>query len=253
MSRTVEEWVKADRTERGCRRRPGCCRRQRLSAPSSAGRAERMRCSGVSGEILRKRRPSSSGSRGGDAVRPHRRGEGAPPGGDAVPAAAGVAVGLLGLARPSWVVAGGARGGPDRPDPYCHRRHRMVNERGRASRVPPMRSVVLDHRMRLQGRRRARPGRPQVLASAPNQLWVAGVTYVPTVQRWLRLACVTDVSSCLLIGSSMAGHATTRPRRRRRLDGGPPLRRARPRCDPPRRPARGVSAASTPGARATSP
>ena len=30
-------------------------------------------------------------------------------------------------------------------------------------------------------------------ATGPNQLWVADVTYVPTVLGWLYLACVTDV------------------------------------------------------------
>lgn len=46
----------------------------------------------------------------------------------------------------------------------------------------------------------------QFVASAPNQLWVADVTYVPTVQGWLYLACVTDVFSRLVIGWSMASH-----------------------------------------------
>jgi putative transposase len=43
----------------------------------------------------------------------------------------------------------------------------------------------------------------QFTASAPNQLWVADVTYVPTVQGWLYLACVTDVFSRMVIGWSM--------------------------------------------------
>jgi putative transposase len=42
------------------------------------------------------------------------------------------------------------------------------------------------------------------VAAAPNQLWVADVTYVPTVQGWLYLACVTDVFSRMVIGWSMA-------------------------------------------------
>jgi putative transposase len=46
-------------------------------------------------------------------------------------------------------------------------------------------------------------------ASAPNQLWVADVTYVPTVQGWLYLACVTDVFSRMVIGWSMARHRKT--------------------------------------------
>ena len=46
-------------------------------------------------------------------------------------------------------------------------------------------------------------------ASAPNQLWVADVTYVPTVQGWRYLACVTDVFTRLGIGWSMASHRKT--------------------------------------------
>jgi putative transposase len=47
------------------------------------------------------------------------------------------------------------------------------------------------------------------LATTPNQLWVADVTYVPTVQGWLYLACVTDVFSRMVIGWSMASHRKT--------------------------------------------
>jgi putative transposase len=46
-------------------------------------------------------------------------------------------------------------------------------------------------------------------ATAPNQLWVADVTYVPTVQGWLYLACVTDVFSRMVLGWSMASHRKT--------------------------------------------
>ena len=49
----------------------------------------------------------------------------------------------------------------------------------------------------------------QFSASAPNQLWVADVTYVPTVQGWLYLACVTDVFSRMILGWSMAHHRKT--------------------------------------------
>jgi len=49
----------------------------------------------------------------------------------------------------------------------------------------------------------------QFTATAPNQLWVADVTYVPTVQGWLYLACVTDVFSRLVLGWSMASHRKT--------------------------------------------
>ena len=46
-------------------------------------------------------------------------------------------------------------------------------------------------------------------ATGPNQLWVADVTYVPTVQGWLYLACVTDVFSRMILGWSMASHRKT--------------------------------------------
>ena len=49
----------------------------------------------------------------------------------------------------------------------------------------------------------------QFTATAPNQLWVADVTYVPTVQGWLYLACVTDVFSRMVLGWSMASHRKT--------------------------------------------
>ena len=44
------------------------------------------------------------------------------------------------------------------------------------------------------------------VATSPNQLWVADVTYVPTLEGWLYLACVTDVFSRLIVGWSMASH-----------------------------------------------
>jgi putative transposase len=47
------------------------------------------------------------------------------------------------------------------------------------------------------------------VAACPNQLWVADVTYVPTVQGWLYLACVTDVFSRLVVGWSMASQRKT--------------------------------------------
>lgn len=47
------------------------------------------------------------------------------------------------------------------------------------------------------------------VAAGPNQLWVADVTYVPTTQGWLYLACVTDVFSRMVIGWSMASRRKT--------------------------------------------
>lgn len=46
-------------------------------------------------------------------------------------------------------------------------------------------------------------------ATAPNQLWVADVTYVPTTVGWLYLAVVLEVFSRMVLGWSMAGHRKT--------------------------------------------
>ncbi len=43
----------------------------------------------------------------------------------------------------------------------------------------------------------------QFTATAPDQLWVADVTYVPTTQGWLYLATVLDVFSRRIVGWSM--------------------------------------------------
>jgi len=47
------------------------------------------------------------------------------------------------------------------------------------------------------------------LATAPNQLWVADITYVPTWAGFLYLAVVLDVFSRRIVGWSMASHLRT--------------------------------------------
>jgi putative transposase len=49
----------------------------------------------------------------------------------------------------------------------------------------------------------------QFHATAPDQLWVADVTYVPTVAGWLYLATVLDVFSRRVVGWSMDSHRKT--------------------------------------------
>jgi putative transposase len=46
-------------------------------------------------------------------------------------------------------------------------------------------------------------------ATAPDQLWVADVTYVPTVEGWLYLATVLDVFSRRVLGWSMDANRKT--------------------------------------------
>jgi putative transposase len=43
-------------------------------------------------------------------------------------------------------------------------------------------------------------------APAPNRVWTADVTYVPTEQGWLYLAIVMDLYARKIVGWSMAGH-----------------------------------------------
>ncbi len=51
--------------------------------------------------------------------------------------------------------------------------------------------------------------RRDVTATAPNHLWVADITYVPTWAGFLYLAIVLDVSSRRIVGWAMATHLQT--------------------------------------------
>ena len=46
------------------------------------------------------------------------------------------------------------------------------------------------------------PGR-QFSPSAPNQVWVANITYIPTDEGWLYLAAVKDLHTCEIVGWAM--------------------------------------------------
>ena len=43
----------------------------------------------------------------------------------------------------------------------------------------------------------------QFAQSAPNQVWVADITYIPTDEGWLYLAAVKDLYSCEIVGWAM--------------------------------------------------
>jgi putative transposase len=49
-------------------------------------------------------------------------------------------------------------------------------------------------------------------AEAPNQLWLADFTYVPTLAGFLFLAVVIDAFSRRVIGWAMGPHVRTNPR-----------------------------------------
>ena len=61
--------------------------------------------------------------------------------------------------------------------------------------------------------------RRDFVADAPNQLWVADITYIPTWSGFLYLAVVLDVFSRRIVGWSMANHLRTELIPRRPRDG----------------------------------
>ena len=44
--------------------------------------------------------------------------------------------------------------------------------------------------------------------SAPNQVWVTDITYIPTMEGWLYLAGVKDVFTCEIVGYAMSDRMT---------------------------------------------
>lgn len=74
----------------------------------------------------------------------------------------------------------------------CHRRRTPRTTQREATAVP-----ASDHVER------------QFSASAPNQLWTADITYVPTWSGFLYLAVVLDVYSRRIVGWAMADHLRT--------------------------------------------
>jgi putative transposase len=85
--------------------------------------------------------------------------------------------------------------------------------RKRVARLMRLAGVAGCHRRRFHPTRRdpARPSAPDLVqrafvAAAPNQVWVADMTYVPTTQGFLFLAVVLDACSRRVVGWSMAAH-----------------------------------------------
>ena len=66
---------------------------------------------------------------------------------------------------------------------------------------------------RTTRRNPAQPAAPNQLqqhfvATCPNQIWLADLTYVPTAEGWLYLATVMDLFSRRIVGWAMAAHMT---------------------------------------------
>ncbi len=84
---------------------------------------------------------------------------------------------------------------------------RLMRERG---------IVGVSRRKAFKMTRRDRDARPapdlverKFVADAPNQLWVADITYIPTWSGFLFLAVVLDVYSRRIVGWAMANHLRT--------------------------------------------
>lgn len=74
----------------------------------------------------------------------------------------------------------------------------------------------VSRRKKFKTTRRDRDARPapdlverRFIADAPNRLWVADITYIPTWSGFLFLAVVLDVFSRRVVGWSMANHLRT--------------------------------------------
>jgi putative transposase len=69
-------------------------------------------------------------------------------------------------------------------------------------------------RVRTTDSRHALPIAPNVLArdftaAAPNRVWLADITYIPTDEGWLYLAAVMDLYSRKIVGWAMRDHLRT--------------------------------------------
>jgi putative transposase len=85
---------------------------------------------------------------------------------------------------------------------------RLMRRHGiRAIMAPPRRVRTTDSRHEL-------PIAPNVLArdftaAAPNRVWLADITYIPTDEGWLYLAAVMDLFSRKIVGWAMRDHLRT--------------------------------------------
>ena len=56
---------------------------------------------------------------------------------------------------------------------------------------------------------RAEPAEQAFVASAPNRIWLADITYIATGEGWLYLAAVLDLATRKIVGWSMRDHMRT--------------------------------------------
>lgn len=99
-------------------------------------------------------------------------------------------------------------------------------------------------RVRITDRRHDLPIAPNLIARdftapAPNRVWLADITYIPTAEGWLYLATVMDLFSRKIVGWTMRDHMQVETRIRGTEDGHPATAAAAW-IDPPLRSRRAV-------------
>ncbi|WP_423827625.1 DDE-type integrase/transposase/recombinase, partial [Shigella sonnei] len=65
-----------------------------------------------------------------------------------------------------------------------------------------------DYELEPQSASCAKSAEPDVRSTAPNQVWVADLTYVATQEGWLYLAGIKDVYTCEIVGYAMGERMT---------------------------------------------
>lgn len=65
------------------------------------------------------------------------------------------------------------------------------------------------HAPQSRHRKACRPGHREFVAEAPNQLWVADITYVRTFSGWVYAAVVIDVHSRMVLGWQLSRNLYT--------------------------------------------
>jgi putative transposase len=83
-----------------------------------------------------------------------------------------------------------------------------ADARGTTTRSKPAR-LGNHHPARPPGAAGAGSGRARLTAAAPNRLWVADITCIPTWAGFLYLAVVLDAFSCRIVGWAMETHLRT--------------------------------------------
>lgn len=104
------------------------------------------------------------------------------------------------------------------------RMHAALRAEGRGVSRGRVERLMRFHGIQATAARRYRPGTtnsrhglpvaPNLLeqrftASAPNQVWLADITYVPTGEGWLYLAAVLDLATRKVVGWAMRDHLRT--------------------------------------------